>query len=771
VFVVSKQKKYESLRRRTLITLGLMVVGMVLVVYLIFTSIIKSSIIELEHQDVQENLERVQSAIVDDLGKMASIAEDWAAWDDTYYFVNDKNERYVENNLQIETFLNLELNVIIFTNNSGELVFAKGADLNNESEMPLPDGLLAHFEKSLLLSRFDPDFKINGIILLPDGPMLITSHPILKSSYDGPVAGNAIMGKFLNDEVGSQLAEKLKINLFSYRLDKSQTAVVDFGQITEEMPFLIQPLSNSIVAGYIVLDDIYGQPALGLKVELPRRINRVGSKANHYILYSLIGVGLFFLILMLFYLGKNFLEMIKINKSLRIEIIERKKIQKRILYLAYHDQLTALPNRLLFIDRLSQALLQLKRTGESVAILFLNLDSLKTINDTMGYEQGDMLLKEISKRLLETLRKSDTVARIGGDEFIIMIPFLKSEDDLTIIAEKILSIIRQPIKLNNQDCFITASIGVAFSPTDGEDAETLIKNADTAMYSAKEKGKNRWILCSPLLKDTVLIKVKMTDYLSRALQDNELVLYYQPQVSFRSSSIVGMEALLRWFNPVLGLVSPVRFIPIAEQTGLIVPIGEWVLRTACKQNKVWQDAGLTGIRMAVNISVLQLKNYKIVDQIAKILSETGLNPKFLELEITESVAMKNIENIIDILTALKKLGVTISIDDFGTEYSSLNYLKRLPVDRIKIAMPFVHGISLHDKDESIINAIITLARNFKINVIAEGVETQKQLSFLTQHKCDEIQGYFYSKPLPVLEMEELLKSKTLISPAYQRGKS
>ena len=769
--MVSKQKKYESLRRRTLITLGLMVVGMVLVVYLIFTSIIKSSIIELEHQDVQENLERVQSAIVDDLGKMASIAEDWAAWDDTYYFVNDKNERYVENNLQIETFLNLELNVIIFTNNSGELVFAKGADLNNESEMPLPDGLLAHFEKSLLLSRFDPDFKINGIILLPDGPMLITSHPILKSSYDGPVAGNAIMGKFLNDEVGSQLAEKLKINLFSYRLDKSQTAVVDFGQITEEMPFLIQPLSNSIVAGYIVLDDIYGQPALGLKVELPRRINRVGSKANHYILYSLIGVGLFFLILMLFYLGKNFLEMIKINKSLRIEIIERKKIQKRILYLAYHDQLTALPNRLLFIDRLSQALLQLKRTGESVAILFLNLDSLKTINDTMGYEQGDMLLKEISKRLLETLRKSDTVARIGGDEFIIMIPFLKSEDDLTIIAEKILSIIRQPIKLNNQDCFITASIGVAFSPTDGEDAETLIKNADTAMYSAKEKGKNRWILCSPLLKDTVLIKVKMTDYLSRALQDNELVLYYQPQVSFRSSSIVGMEALLRWFNPVLGLVSPVRFIPIAEQTGLIVPIGEWVLRTACKQNKVWQDAGLTGIRMAVNISVLQLKNYKIVDQIAKILSETGLNPKFLELEITESVAMKNIENIIDILTALKKLGVTISIDDFGTEYSSLNYLKRLPVDRIKIAMPFVHGISLHDKDESIINAIITLARNFKINVIAEGVETQKQLSFLTQHKCDEIQGYFYSKPLPVLEMEELLKSKTLISPAYQRGKS
>jgi diguanylate cyclase (GGDEF)-like protein len=769
VFVVSKQKKYESLRKRTLITLGLMVVGLVLVVYLIFNSIIKSSITELEHQDVQENLKRVQNAIVDDLDKMASIAEDWGAWDDTYYFVNDKNERYVENNLQIKTFLNLKLNVMIFTNNSGELVFAKGADLKDESEMPLPDGLIAHLEKSLLLSRLDPDFKIQGIILLPDGPMLITSHPILKSSYEGPVAGNAIMGRFLNDEVVSQLSEKLKLTLFSHRLDKSPP--VDFGRITEKMPFLIQPLSNIIIAGYVVMDDIYGQPAIGLNVEIPRKINRVGSKAINYMVYSLIAVGVIFTIVMLFFLGKNFSELIKINKTLRLEIIERKKIQKRAVYLAYHDQLTNLPNRLLFTERLTQTILQLKRRGESIAILFLDLDTFKTINDTMGHDQGDELLKEISKRLLETLRISDSVARIGGDEFIIMIPLLKSEDDLTIIAEKILSIIRQAIKLNNQECFITTSIGVAVYPTDGEDAEALLKNADIAMYSAKEKGKNRCVLCTPLLKDTVLNKVKLTDNLSRALGRNELVLYYQPQVSFSSGSIVGVEALLRWFNPDFGLILPGNFIPIAEQTGLIIPIGEWVLRTACKQNKVWQNAGLTGIRVAVNISVQQLKNYKIVDQIAKILSETGLNPKFLELEITENVAMKKIEYIVDILTVLKKLGVTISIDDFGTEYSSLNYLKHLPIDRIKIAMPFVHGISLHDKDESIINAIITLARNFKINIIAEGVETQKQLSFLTQHKCDEIQGYFYSKPLPVLEMEELMKSKTLISPAYQRGKS
>jgi diguanylate cyclase (GGDEF)-like protein len=635
--------------------------------------------------------------------------------------------------------------------------------------MPLPAGLLAHLEKSLLLSNTDPDFKIQGIILLPDGPMLITSHPILKSSYEGPVAGNAIMGRFLNDEVVSQLSEKLKLTLFSHRLDKSPP--VDFGRITEKMPFLFQPLSNSIIAGYVVIDDIYEQPAIGLNVEMFRKINRVGSKAINYMLYSLIAVGVIFTIVMLFFLGKNFLELIKINKTLRLEIIERKKIQKRAVYLAYHDQLTNLPNRLLFTERLTQTILQLKRRGESIAILFLDLDTFKTINDTMGHDQGDELLKEISKRLLETLRISDSVARIGGDEFIIMIPLLKSEDDLTIIAEKVLSIIRQAIKLNNQDCFITASIGVAVYPTDGEDAEALIKNADIAMYSAKEKGKNRCVLCTPLLKDTVLNKVKLTDNLSRALGRNELVLYYQPQVSFSSGSIVGVEALLRWFTHDFGLILPGNFIPIAEQTGLIIPIGEWVLRTACKQNKVWQNAGLTRIRVAVNISVLQLKNYKIVDQIAKILSETGLNPKFLELEITENVAMKKIEYIVDILTVLKKLGVTISIDDFGTEYSSLNYLKHLPIDRIKIAMPFVHGISLHDKDESIINAIITLARNFKINIIAEGVETQKQLSFLTQHKCDEIQGYFYSKPLPVLEMEELLKSKTLILPAYQRGKS
>ena len=449
----------------------------------------------------------------------------------------------------------------------------------------------------------------------------------------------------------------------------------------------------------------------------------------------------------------------KLNKEMADHLIA----QERIKYLAYHDHLTGLPNRLLFSDRLNQSILLAPRIEGTIGVIFLDLDNFKIVNDAMGHDQGDELLKLVATRLSGVVRKSDTVARIGGDEFIIMVQDLKNVDGAIKIADKIINSFNQPFKINDQDTYISASMGVSIYLTDGEDVETLIKNADMAMYQAKEMGKNQYVFCSPLMKTNIIESMKLGNSLHRALERDELVIYYQPQVSYSSKKIVGLEALLRWNHPELGLISPCRFIPIAEQTGLIIPIGDWVLRNACMQNKAWQDAGLPRIRVAVNLSIIQFQNLNIANQIADILRETGLDPNYLELEITESIVMKEADYIVQTLNALKKLGITIALDDFGTDYSSLRYLKQLPIDRIKIAMPFVQGIAVNDKDEAITKAIIVLARNLEMSVIAEGVETKQQQNFLTRRMCDEMQGFYYYKPMPAREIEAILRKNAIIS--------
>ena len=447
------------------------------------------------------------------------------------------------------------------------------------------------------------------------------------------------------------------------------------------------------------------------------------------------------------------------NESLRKEIIEREKVQEKIQHLAFHDHLTGLANRLLFTDQLTHAISLAERIEKMLAILFLDLDGFKMINDTMGHAVGDQLLVEVSKRLLSIVRKSDVVARIGGDEFIIMIENVEDFETISVIAEKVLNCFKQPFSLNDHEFYITTSIGVATYPTDGEDSEMLIKNADIAMYKAKEKGRNRCLFCTPVMKTKVIETMKLSNQLYGALSRKELELYYQPQVHCDSNKIIGLEALLRWNHPEFGMVSPGKFIPIAEQTGLIVSIGEWVIRTACAQNKAWQDAGLTPLRVAVNLSVRQFQSPNIVKQVEDILLETGLDPKYLEMEITESIVMKETGHVIETLAAFKDRGIAISIDDFGTEYSSLNYLKQLPVDKIKIAMPFVQGIDVSSKDEAITKAIIVLGKSLGLRVIAEGVETQSQLAFLTKRMCDEVQGFYYFKPMPAKEIEKLLRDQ------------
>ncbi len=450
-------------------------------------------------------------------------------------------------------------------------------------------------------------------------------------------------------------------------------------------------------------------------------------------------------------------ELITVTEELKQEMKERIKAQEKITYLAYHDHLTDLPNRLHFMEHLTHGIKLAKRMAKFAAVLFLDIDGFKMINDSMGHQAGDMLLVEVSKRLKAMLRESDIIARLGGDEFVILIEDIADVQAIEIIANKVLEIFREPFVLDHQECFISTSIGVAVYPIDGENSEALIKNADIAMYHAKEKGKNQYVLCSQSIKNRVLETMKMSNHLFHALERKEFEVYYQPQINCGTNLIVGAEALIRWNHPELGMVMPGMFIPIAEQTGLILPIGEWVLRTACIQAKVWQNAGYPRIRMGVNLSIRQFQNHDITGEVRTILDEAGLNPEYLELEITESIAVHEKDYVRDALFTLRDMGIHISIDDFGIEYSSMNHLKQLPVDRIKIPLPFVQGIEENSKDEAITKSIIVLAKSLGLKITAEGVETKAQYEFLTQRMCDEIQGYYHFKPMSADDFENLLK--------------
>ena len=450
-------------------------------------------------------------------------------------------------------------------------------------------------------------------------------------------------------------------------------------------------------------------------------------------------------------------DLLKVLTQIVADAITKVEVEKEINYLAYYDALTTLPNRTLINIRIEQAISLAKRSEKLIGMIFIDLDGFKTINDTMGHEWGDILLKQVASRLSKCIRQYDTVARFGGDEFLVMIPQISHARDVEKVANKLMKTFDSPIIVNEQEFFMTASAGIALFPQDGEEANILIKNADLAMYAAKKNGKSQFAFCTSVMKEDVLKKMVITNSLYRALDRNELVLNYQPQVNIDTKEIIGLEALLRWDHPDLGRIPPNIFIPIAEQTGLINSIGEWVLKTACRQNKDWQNMGLKPVQMAVNISVEQFRSGSLKKIVKECLEETGLDPRYLELEITEGIAMKESNFIVNALHELKLLGISISIDDFGTEYSSLSRVKDLPADRLKLDIQFVRGIAVNPKAEAIITVIINLAKSLGLKVIAEGVETEEQLKFLTDELCDEVQGYYFYKPMPAEEVVKILE--------------
>lgn len=438
-------------------------------------------------------------------------------------------------------------------------------------------------------------------------------------------------------------------------------------------------------------------------------------------------------------------------------------VQKRteeLQYQATHDALTGLPNRILLQDRLQQAILNAERNHTFFAVLFFDLDRFKLINDSLSHAAGDELLCEVAKRLRAKIRAADTFSRLGGDEFVMLIPNLTDPNEIRHFAENILDEFTEPHFIAGHEISLTSSIGIALYPKDGKKKDVLLRNADIAMYHAKELGANQYQFYSEKMNEGNLKQLELEAELRQAIINSELFLCYQPQYDLKDNSLSAVEALVRWRHPTKGILLPVDFIPLAETTGLIVPMGYWILQEACRQNKMWQDAGLKPIRIAVNITTPQLRQLNFVDEIKKILNNTGLLPQYLELELSENTIINN-QSMIKTINSLKELGVCFAVDDFGTGYSSLNYLRNLPLDRLKIDRTFVQNIQINRGDEVLIHAIISMAKSLNLEVLAEGVENQNQLNFLRSQACNEIQGFYFSHPLLPNELEELLQEKEL----------
>lgn len=440
-------------------------------------------------------------------------------------------------------------------------------------------------------------------------------------------------------------------------------------------------------------------------------------------------------------------------------ITDKKLYEQQLCHIAHHDSLTGLPNRLLFNDRLKQCLAQAARNANGMAVLFLDLDRFKQINDTLGHSAGDILLQSVSERLQNCIREADTIARMGGDEFTIILSSINSIHDVESVARRTVEALSAPFVLSGKECFVTVSVGIGVYPVDGNDIDTLIRNADTAMYRAKEQGRNNFQFYTQTLNTAAAERARLEECLRQAVEREEFVLNYQPRADLHTGKVVGAEALIRWNHPQMGTVSPARFIPLAEETGLIVPISEWVVRTACRQSKLWQESGIGPVTISINTSAKDLRQPDAISRLKQLIEEAGLLPEYLEMEITEDTLMQGADLAVGVMEQLKDIGVKLSIDNFGTGYSSLTNLKRFPIDSVKIDQSFIRNLTTNQDDAEIARAVVGMAHSLRLRVIAEGVETIEQLSFLSDLECDEVQGYYISRPITDKEFEKIMKEQ------------
>ncbi|MBI1921540.1 MAG: EAL domain-containing protein [Geobacter sp.] len=865
-------------RGKALLAIGLTLGGILLVLLLTSQFILLKSFVSLEEQKSLKNVERAAHVLDDVIDQINTIVGDYSGWDDAYKFVKDRNQEFVKTNLADAIYPKLRLNLLIYTDSAGRIVYGRAYDYLKDKPLPLYKSFLPHIAPASLLVRHDnPESVHTGIVMLPEGPLLVASRPVLTSEYKGPIRGALIMGRFLDAEETRRVSEIIRLPIGFSRLDAPalppELAVVR-SALSDASSSLVQRKNRDVIYGYHLFSDIYGKQALLARLDMPRDISRKGGETIRYFILWFFALSLVVFICsyifvnrfilarlkkeetekryrmlveqaaegiiladpvnltimeannafrqLLGYAEENMLPQtlrdllgedwgvldvhvkralaerrpIKFELSLLAtdhsiaytevsvavisyeghellsfvvhDITERKRFEQELMYQASHDSLTDLPNRNILLDRLSQALSLGKRFNKPIGVLLLDLDNFKIINDTMGHAAGDRLLVNVAERLRGAMRRYDTVARLGGDEFAIILTEFGESKEVVPVTEKLLQLFSDPFETEGREIFITVSIGITLFPSDGDSAEVLLKNADAAVYNAKEQGKNSYRFFSAELNQKAFERLEMEGKLRHALERHEFELHYQPRVELATGRIVGAEALIRWNDPENGMIGPYKFIPLLEETGLIIPVGDWVMRTAGAQLKRWLEAGFPPLQISVNLSARQFHQLDLVGDVRRMLEETGLDPRYLGLEITESILMHDVEDVVAKLAALKDMGMSLSIDDFGTGYSSLSYLKRFPLDELKIDQSFVRDLTTDPDDAAIVTTIIAMAHSLKLKVVAEGVETLGQLAFLIEHQCEEMQGYYFSKPLPVGQFEELLKSGRQLPVEYDK---
>lgn len=780
---MSAKNKFISLKTKTILLLLCIFVFMLLGTIGILRLVMLDRFLRIEKTLITDHMTRTQNTIDEKIKSLEKLAFDWAVWDETYFFIDNQNQTYKDANLVPEVYLNLEIDAMILINDHGEIIYAQTIHDDNSTLSPISQSLNNFITTSDIIDNTDPDFKVLGIISLPEGPMMIVSSPILRSNGEGPIRGNLIIAFTIDEAYIASVRDQLKLDLSLITVDQSRLTPAQKAETG--MKINVQDSNRISISAY--KPDLLGVPVIKITITTDRDTYNGGLEGIYLVGGFIAFLSGLCIIILSFFMNSHFLSKLKYITSTVDEIGKDKTFSKRLIqqrsrdefsvvveeingmlddldaaqkdneFKANHDALTGLPNRRLLSEQMTHSLHLSERRKKMMAVLFLDLDNFKQINDTKGHDYGDEILKFMAERISQNIRKSDMLARIGGDEFIIVLEDVDNIEGVKVTANKVLRCFNDVVSIKDNDFFLSTSIGIAMYPEDGKDAETLIKHADLALYQAKEVGKSQYMFCTSAMKTFVHESADLSTLLHKSLDKNEFELVYQPQIDSSRGKIIGVEALLRWTNTELGTISPSKFIPIAEQTGLIIPIGEWVLRQACRQNVLWQQAGYPKFKVAVNISIRQFQNHDLLDVVKRVLNETGLSPHYLELEITESTAMQERVYIQSVLHDFKALGIQLAIDDFGTEYSSLNHLKNLPFDRLKIAMPFINGIGTNPKDEALTISIITLAKSLNMQVIAEGVETKSQLTFLRRNGCTDIQGYYYHKPMSVKAMEELLK--------------
>lgn len=807
-----------GLRTRVLLWFGVTTVAVVLGLHLLFDRMLLPGYAGLERQDIIMDVERADHALAQLANDLHDRAVDWSSWDDTYAFMADGNQAYITSNLLESSLARMKLDMVLLVD--PRLQIRRAVPVRRQPGVAPPDAaeLLAAIRGGSAPTPFDrqPD-GFCGLVGQRSGPMNVSARPIRTSSNGGPSRGWLLFVRRFDGAELARLAERTRLQISVE--DVSSAALSPDRR--EALTHLAAPGSIRVqtqgeegVAGYTSIRDLHGRALSVMRVRDPRAIYAQGIRTMRYLTRVTAAAAFMFSLVTLLFLERFVLSRISrlggqvrgigrgqgaparvslpgrdelalladtINRMLEAQVASGRRLKeseerlraysadleqvvqertREIEHQAFHDALTGLPNRALFMDRLETAQARSVRADRGVAVIFLDLDNFKVINDSQGHDAGDTLLTAVAARLHSALRAGDTIARLGGDEFTILVEDLASPGEAVDVAERLLASLHAPIRLRDGEAFAAASMGIAFSYGAQSPPIVLLQNADVAMYRAKASGKGGYCVFDQSMNDMAVERMEIEGGLRVALEQHELRVHYQPLLDLATGRVSGVEALVRWQHPTRGLISPGAFVPIAEETGLIVPIGYWVLEEACRQTRAWHDryADENPLVVNVNLSGKQLQREDLVRRVGEILERTAIRPEYVKLEITESVLMADLDEAAGRLRELKGLGVKLAIDDFGTGYSSIASLSRFPIDTVKIDQSFIRRVDGSEDGAGVVGAIIMLARTLQMTVTGEGVETPEQVAHLQALGCDTGQGYLFSRPVSALVLDEQLKA-------------